>query len=218
MEKKGFTTARSAPDLPERLIYIRANLTLQGSVEVLGECARNSGRTSAALNLVTLFMVGYFGLKTIYKEVAKRDTFRVLLTLFAVNHLVHFFFIHQYFQSQGSALEVSHNLHGTITFICLLSLPIILWNMDRLNKVLYYAVILHLFNITYFICKTFYSRYKPVDPAYLHQLGIVIMIGSLIYIIYRMYRERSVVFEDATSSVQVSGSRSTCVPALGPDQ
>jgi DMSO/TMAO reductase YedYZ heme-binding membrane subunit len=173
------------------LIYIRAFSTIEDIDLVFGECARNSGRTSAALNLATLLMIGYFGLKTIFNNENKRKIFRILITLFAVNHLIHFYFVSQYFKDQFLELDISHNLHGFITFIFILTLPIILWSTKNLNKLLYFFILLHLFNVTYFISITFYSRVKPEDPAYLHQLGILFMIGTLVYILYRVVRENS---------------------------
>ncbi|MFT5780629.1 MAG: hypothetical protein ACI837_003592 [Crocinitomicaceae bacterium] len=169
-------------------------MTIEDVDLVFGECARNSGRTSAALNLAILFMLGYFGLKTIYKRENKRNTFRILMTLFAINHLIHFFFVSQNFKSQLLELDISHNIHGFITFIFILILPIILWAIKNLNWVLYFGIILHLFNVTYFIGDTFYGRVNPEDPAYLHRAGILVMIAALLYILYRVFREKSIKF------------------------
>jgi len=81
------------------LIYIRASETIENIGLVFGECARNSGRISAVLNLVILFLIGYFGLKTIYKIKTKTYLFQVLIILFGVNHLIHFIFVSYYFKS-----------------------------------------------------------------------------------------------------------------------
>lgn len=88
------------------LIYFRADSTIEGFEKVLAECARNSGRVSAALNLVLLFMLGHFGLKRIYRDESKKSTFRILITLFAVNHLIHFLFVSQYFDSRLWELNI----------------------------------------------------------------------------------------------------------------
>lgn len=172
------------------LIYYRAKLTIEPVELIFAECARNSGRTSAALNLFLLFMLGHFGLKRIYRENFKKNVFQLLITLFAVNHLIHFFFVWQNFNSQVTELNVSHNLHGFITFICLLLLPVAVFSFKKLNKMLYIFVLIHFLNVTYFISDTFYSRYKPVDPAYLHRLGILVMFGAILYVLYRAYAER----------------------------
>jgi hypothetical protein len=102
-------------------------------------------------------------------------------------------------------LDVSNNLHGLITFICLVLLPIVLFSFKHLNKVLYIIIVVHFFNVTYLIADSFYSRYKPVDPAYLHRLGVLVMIGALLYIIYRVFAERSMKFKanDKESSSDV---------------
>ncbi len=168
---------------------------------VLAKCARNSARTSAAINLLTLFFLGYFGLKIIYKDEYKKNVFRILITLFAVNHLIHFFFVSQLYDLRLMQVEISHNLHGFITYLSILLLPLILWVFKNLNRLLYTIILLHIFNVTYFICISFYGRYKPIDPAYLHRLGILIMIGTVIYILYRVYRERMISFKDITTPI-----------------
>ncbi|MBK9420881.1 MAG: hypothetical protein IPN44_07495 [Flavobacteriales bacterium] len=176
------------------VIYIRASLTIVPVDMVFGECARNSGRTSAAINLYMLFMVGHYGLKSIYADEKRKNVFRVLITLFAVNHLVHFLFVSHYFKDKLLELNISHNLHGFITYLFIVAAPILLWRFNTLSKVLYYGIMLHLFNVTYLICITFYARYKPVDPAYLHRLGILVILAALGYILYRIYRERTIEF------------------------
>jgi hypothetical protein len=176
------------------LIYYRAYLTIEPIDTIFAECARNSGRTSAAINLITLFMVGYFGLKTIYNEKIKIFFFRTLIILFAVNHLIHFFFVSQNFKLQDMELSIWDNLHGFITFLCLVLLPVLLYLIKRLNKMTYSLILIHLFNVTYLISKSFYVRYKPEDPAYLHRIGVLIMIIALLYILYRVYKEKSMKF------------------------
>jgi len=174
------------------IIYFRAASTIEPLDMVFGECARNSGRTSAALNLAMLFMLGYLGLKTIFQQEKKKNIFRTLMTLFAVNHLVHFFFVSQYLKDHMVELNISENIHGFITFLLVVLFPILLWASKGLNRVLYIGVILHIFNVTYFISDTFLSRVKPEDPAYLHRIGVLIMIGVALYTLYRMFRERSI--------------------------
>ena len=176
------------------LIYFRAAATIEPSELIFAECARNSGRTAAALNLVILLLIGYFGLKAIYKKERTKSTFQTFMILFAINHLIHFFFVYQNFKSQFVELDISHNLHGFITFILILVFPIILMISKNLNKFLYAFILLHLFNVTYFISISFYSRVKPVDPAYLHQIGILIMMLAVLYVLYRVFLERSVNF------------------------
>lgn len=174
------------------LIYLTAMLTIKDPDLIFGECARNSGRTAAAINLVILLMIGHFGLKFIYNDENKKYIFRVLISLFAVNHLIHFFFVTQNFKSYDKILSISEQFQGFITFQFLLITPFILWSIPKLTRLLYFYTLLHLFNVTYFIAKSFYGRYKPEDPAYLHRLGVLVMIGALLYILYREYRDRSI--------------------------
>ncbi len=174
------------------LIYLRAVMTIEDANLIFGECARNSGRTAAAINLTILLMVGHIGLKSIYRKESNKDLFRNLISLFAINHLIHFYFVTQNFRSYELELNISGQLQGFITFIFLLITPVILWTIPKLNKTLYFYILLHLFNVTYFIAKSFYGRYKPVDPAYLHRLGILVMISAVIFILYREYKDQSI--------------------------
>lgn len=176
------------------LIYWRAFLTIEDSQIIFAECARNSGRTSAGINLLLLFMLGHFGLKSIYQDAAKKDSFRILASLFAINHCIHLFFVFNNFQTQHLDYELKMDLHPFFTFVSLLILPLILWFSKRLNAFLYFAVLLHFFNVTYLISQLFQGRYKPVDPAYTHRIGVVIMIASLLYILFRVYKERTMKF------------------------
>jgi hypothetical protein len=172
----------------EIVIYLWAVWTTEAEF-VFDKCARNSGRVSSMINLTILIMIGYYGFKKIYLDEKKKDTFRVLITLFAINHLVHFFYVFQNFKHHSLELSLSENMHGFITFIFILLVPIILWLYNNLNTVFYAGITLHLFNVSCFIMKTFYSKVKPDKPAYHNQLGIVVTTAALIYILYRIFRE-----------------------------
>lgn len=163
------------------------------------ECARNSGRISAAINLILLLMLGHLGLKTIYKEPSKMNIFQNLIMLFTINHLIHFFFVSQNFKSQATDLNISDNLHGFLTFIALILMPIIVYTFKKLSPILYGFILIYFFNITYFISISFYARYKPEDPAYLHRIGIIIMIIALFYILFRVFKERLINFKDVNN-------------------
>lgn len=156
---------------------------------IFDKCARNSGRVSSALNLIILLMIGYSGLKQIYHDDAKKDKFWILITLFAVNHLVHFFYVFQTFKHHTMTFNISENKHGFITFVCILLTPIILRAFKNLNNVLYICIILHLFNVSYFIMETFYNKIKPDKPAYHNQIGIAVTSAACVYVLYRIFRE-----------------------------
>jgi len=172
-------------------IYFWAAWFTEDQEFIFAKCARNSGRLSAALNLSILIMVAYYGLVKIYKSHVKKDIFRILITLFAINHSIHFFYIYQNFQITDKVLAISENLHGFITFIFILLIPVIVWTIKNLNKALYFTLILHIINTTYFAIDTFYSKviHDP-KPANLHRIGIVIMSILVLVIIYRGFRER----------------------------
>ena len=172
------------------IIYLRAFYTIEPVEGVFAECARNSGRTAAAINLIILFFLGYFGMKSIYKKKKSFYLFRNLVLLFAVNHIIHLFFVFQNFSVQHETLGVLDNLHGTITVAGLVIAPVVLFLSNRLRPLLHWFFMVHILNTTYFIAISFYARYKPVDPAYLHRIGILIMGIAAIFVIYRFFEQR----------------------------
>src|SRR5688572_10737579 len=76
----------------------RSNFFSIESEFIFDKCARNSGRVSSGLNLIILLVIGYNGLGRIYSNHKLNDKFRILVTLFAINHLIHFFFVFQTFK------------------------------------------------------------------------------------------------------------------------
>lgn len=156
---------------------------------VFDKCARNSGRISSFLNLAILLMIGFNGFKKIYGDEKKMDALRILMTLFAVNHLVHFFYVFQNFKHHSLELSLLENLHGFITFIFIFLVPFALWFYRKFNRALSLAITIHLFNQSYFIMKTFYSKIKPDKPAYHNQLGILVTCLALLYVIYALYSD-----------------------------
>jgi hypothetical protein len=182
----------------ELLIYLwavstttfdKSNFFAIESEFIFDKCARIAGRISAVLILIPLLMTGYYGLKEIYRDEKKKDAFRIFITLFTFNHLIHFLFVFLRFKSQSATLSIGENLHGFITFIFIIIIPFILWTNKNLNRLLYFAIILHLFNISYFINKTFLGKVKPEHPAYHNQFGIVVITAACFYILYRVYIE-----------------------------
>lgn len=172
----------------EAVIFLWAVWTTEAEF-VFDKCARNSGRASSAIILSVLVMVGFYGLKRIYPDEKKRDSLRVLFTLFAANHLIHFFYVFQNFKSHTMTLSIAANLHGFTTFLFVLIMPFILWWVQKINTLLYFGIILHLFNVSYFICETFLSKVKPDQPAYHNQFGILVISAACIYVLYRVFRE-----------------------------
>ncbi len=163
---------------------------------IFDKCARLAGRVSSVIILITLLMVGLNGLKKIYRDEKKKESFLILITLFTCNHLIHLLFIILRFRSHGESISlngpinIGGTLHGVITFATIIIIPFILWNYKYLNKLLYFVIILYLLNISSFIVKTFLGKVKlPDHPAYHNQLGIVLITTSCIYILYRVYQE-----------------------------
>jgi hypothetical protein len=168
---------------------------------IFDKCARNSGRISSALILIILLMVGYYGLKRIYAGNKKRDAFRILMTLFTSNHLIHLLFVILRFRSHGESItlagpiHIGGPVHGFITFSFIIIIPFILWSYKYLNKLLYFVIILHLLNISCFIIKTFLGKVKPPDhPAYHNQFGVAVITAGCFYMLYRVYMEKQTKF------------------------
>lgn len=163
---------------------------------IFDKCARLAGRISSFLILITLFMVGYYGMKYIYNNEKIKESFLILIILFTCNHLIHLLFVILRFRSHDDSisihgpLEIGGTIHGIITFSSIVIIPFIIWNYKRLSKFLYFVIILHLLNISCFIIKTFLSKVKPPEhPAYHNQFGIAIICAACIYILYRVYVE-----------------------------
>lgn len=163
---------------------------------VFDKCARLAGRISSVIILSTLLMVGYYGLKRIYSDEKKKETFLLLITLFTCNHLIHLLFVILRFRSHGESIslnggiEIGGILHGVITFASIVIIPIILWSSKFLNKLLSFIIIIYLLNISSFIVKTFLGKVNlPEHPAYHNQLGIVVITGACVYILFRVYIE-----------------------------
>ena len=156
---------------------------------IFAKAARNAGRVSAAIFLATLLMVGYYGLREIYRDEKKRESLLVLTIVFLVNHLIHFIFLYLNFKILSKQLVADANTRGFVTFACIIIAPVILWTCSKLNRLLYFAIILHLYNVSYFMNETFLSKVKPEDPAYHDQFGIVAITAACGYILYRVFRE-----------------------------
>lgn len=160
---------------------------------IFDKCACLAGRISAVLILITLLMVGYNGLRKIYADDKKRDSFLIFMTLFTINHLIHLLFVILRFRSHGESITLSGpiniggTVHGLITFSVIIIIPFILWTFRYLNKLLYSVIILHLLNISCFMIKTFLGKVKPPDhPAYHNQFGVVLIVSSCSYLLYRV--------------------------------
>ena len=163
---------------------------------IFDKCARLAGRISTFLFLMILLMVGYSGLKSIYSNENKKESFLILTIIFTFNHLIHLLFVFLRFKSHGKLISINEpiaiggTIHGILTFTAIVILPIILWHSKQLSKYLYFAIILHLLNSSCFIIKTFLSKVKlPSNPAYHNQFGIAIISVVSFYILYRVYVE-----------------------------
>lgn len=156
---------------------------------IFDKCARNSGRLSSAINLVIVLLIGYSGYRQISQDATKWKELRVLLTVFALNHFVHFFYVFQTFKHHAMELRISDNLHGFITVCCILLVPVITWFIKHLKPALFICIVLHLFNVSYFIMETFYNKITPEKPAYHNQFGILVTTAACAYLLIKSIRE-----------------------------
>jgi len=163
---------------------------------IFDKSARLAGRISSILMLSTLLMVGYNGLRRIYADSRRRDSFLMLMTLFTVNHLIHLLFVVLRFRSHGESisllepLSIGGTVHGFITFSLIIIVPFILWNHRHLTGLLYSVIILHLLNISWFMIKTFLGKVNPPDhPAYHNQFGVVVLTAACLYVLHSVYME-----------------------------
>lgn len=172
----------------ESLIYLWARFATEADF-VIDKCARNSGRVSSMLVLAILLVIGYFGLKKIVADPQMKNAFRVLITLFTINHFIHFGFVYLNFKQHEIELSIAENLHGFVTFLGILIVPVLLWSVQKVSRLLQIIIIVHLFNVSYFIMETFASKVKPGIPAYHNQLGIAVISLALVFVLYRVVRE-----------------------------
>lgn len=176
--------------------YDRANFFAIEPDFIFDKCARNSGRVSSLINLAILVMVGSFGLKQIFVDENKLNQLRVLLTIFAINHLIHFFFVLQNFHHHAMELSISGNRHGFISFLGILLFTVIVWKVKRLNRALNISLVLHLLNVSYFIMETFYNKIKPDHPAYHNQIGIAITAAGCIFVLSKVVQDFKVFYKE----------------------
>ena len=115
--------------------------------------------------------------------------------MFTINHVIHFYFVSRNFEIHNWSVGILDNLHGFITYLLILFAPLIALLYKRLTPLLYTFFILHLINVTYFIGISFYGRIKPIDPAYMHQIGIFIMISAVLLMLFEIFRNWSKEFK-----------------------
>ena len=163
---------------------------------IYDKCSRLAGRVSAGLVLLSLLMVGYYGLINIFQDNKKREVFVILVILFQINHLIHLLFVLMRFNFIEETITIrgplilGGPLHGFLTSASIVAMPIVLLTYKGFNKIIYFGIILFLFNVSFFIIKTFLGKIKlPNNPAYHNQLGILLIAVSCMYVMYRVYLE-----------------------------
>lgn len=155
---------------------------------IFEKCARNSGRISAILNLVILLLLGYYGLKQIYSEKEYFDIFFNLITIFTINHLIHFFYISQNFKRKSLKIKLSEEKRGVFTYICITLFPIFIWYFNNLNTVVYICIILHLLNVSHVFVLALNTKIRVKSRITIHnRIGIIATIVAWIFVVYRIF-------------------------------
>lgn len=171
--------------LLEVLIYIWALYTTEADF-VTDKCARNSGRVSSLLHFTALIVIARSGLSKVFTGHELFNALRALLTLYTLNHLIHLFHVVRNFRHHHLELSLAENLHGAITFGCILLVPVILWSSLRWNRWWITLLVLHLCNVSWFIMETFWSKVKPEHPAYHNQFGMWVIGATTIVVLFRL--------------------------------
>lgn len=155
---------------------------------IFEKCARNSGRLSALLNLVILLMLGYLGLKQIYSKKEYFDIFFNLVTIFTINHLIHFFYISQNFKRKSLKIKLSEEKRGVFTYICITFFPIFIWYFNNLNTAVYICIILHLLNVSHVFVLALNTKIWVKSKITIHnRIGMIATIVAWIFVVYRVF-------------------------------
>ena len=154
------------------------------------KCARNSGRLSSLILVFLLVYIGKNRLSKIYNVSDLLPTFKTYFILFSINHLIHLLFVGLNFMNHEIELDIVENLHGALTFVGIVVLPFIVFRKSNLDNWFYVVLVIHLLNLSYFVCQTFYSKITDEHPAYHNQLGILVICAGVLYLLHSIYRDR----------------------------
>ena len=153
--------------------------------KIFEKCARNSGRVSAMLNVLILMMIGHFGLQKIYSTQEHFLSFFDLVSLFTLNHLIHFGYISRNFKRQSMKIKFQEEKRGIFTYICITIFPIFLWYFRNLNIWTYIIILMHLLNVSHVFVMALNTKIRVKSKITIHnKLGMFTTVVSWIYVVY----------------------------------
>ncbi|MFY0598243.1 MAG: hypothetical protein JXR03_01140 [Cyclobacteriaceae bacterium] len=156
--------------------------------------ARYSARTSFFLFSSVLVFTGLFGLLRIFSSRRKRFVFLTLSLVFAVNHLIHFFYLVMNHISQDISLLIPKNGLGTLGYIIISLAPIYLQKIVDLTKKQYWAMQVYLLSVSGFFVVAYLRRLSEdiifASPASLFKIHLTIITILIAFIAFRAYSEQ----------------------------
>lgn len=156
--------------------------------------SRYSARVSFVIFSFVLLFTGILGLKKIYSRESYRKVFMTLIGAFAVNHLIHFYFLAMNHWVQGLDLFIVKNAFGTLAYLTLSLIPVYYWNRPNISSKEYRILQGYLVLIAGFFVGAYVKRLQeeivfPSSDALLIT-HIVILAALLGLNIYRARQER----------------------------
>lgn len=153
--------------------------------KIFEKCARNSGRVSALLNVLILIMIGQNGLVKIYSSDETYSSFLNLVSLFTLNHLIHFGYISSNFKRQSLKLKLNEEKRGIFTYVCITIFPIFIYACRHLNLAIYLIILLHLYNVSYVFVMALYTKIRVKSKITIHnKFGMATTIASWMLLLY----------------------------------
>lgn len=157
--------------------------------------ARYSARFSFVIFCIILTFTGLLGLNKIYSSHSYRRIFIALIGGFALNHLIHFYFLTMNHIVQGIDLLILKNAFGSMAYLFLSFVPVYFWKRPKVSVKEYWTLQIYLLIISSFFIGAYVKRMKeeiifPSSEALLITHG-VILVSLLILNIYRVFQEKS---------------------------
>jgi hypothetical protein len=154
--------------------------------------ARYSGRLSFMIFAGMMLFTGIVGLKQIFKTERLKSFFIILLSLFSVNHVLHFYFLAMSHLEQNETLLIPKNIIGGTAYILLILSPFYLFKREMTTKI-YWSVQSFLFLLTVIFFVSYLRRFMIEFPQPTHigvLYSIITTIGLLVFLNgYKVFKE-----------------------------
>lgn len=146
-------------------------------------CARYSARTSFFMLLTILFWIGLRRLSTIYGKENTRMIFVSAMLCFAINHLIHFFYVVLHYRYQQLSLLKPGNIFGAIGYLAIVALPLYLLQKKSLTKGRCITIHLLLYTTTLMFLATYLGRLSKElpfpSPALFYYLCLLLILFAI---------------------------------------